>query len=215
MIGLRLERAPTSVVCLGAHPDDIEVGAAGLLASLADANPDARFLFAIATGDTVRQEEAVESARSLLGDRVSIEFGGLGDGMLPYAHPVETKDFVRSAATRMSDAELVLAPRRTDRHQDHRFVAELAHQVFRKQMILEYEIAKLEGDLSPTGIYHPMTSAEADAKLEHLLANFYSQHEKPWYVRETFAALLRIRGIEALAEEGYAEAFHADRVSIL
>lgn len=215
MIGLRLSRAATSVICLGAHPDDIEVGAAGLLSSLAEDNPDTRFLFAIATGDAVRRDEAVASARSLLGDRVSIEFGGLGDGMLPYAHAVETKDFVRSAAARMVDADLVLAPRRTDRHQDHRFVAELAHQVFRRQMILEYEIAKLEGDLSPTGIYHPMTSAEADAKLDHLVAHFESQHDKSWYDRESFKALLRIRGIEALAEEGYAEAFHADRVSFL
>ena len=214
MIGLRLERAPTSVVCLGAHPDDIEVGAAGLLTSLAVANPDTRFLFAIATGDTVRQKEAIESARSLLGDRVSVEFGELGDGMLPYAHAVETKEFVKSAATQMAAADLVLAPRRTDRHQDHRFLAELAHQVFRKQMILEYEIAKLEGDLAPAGVYHPMTSAEAGAKLDHLLAHFESQHDKAWYDRETFVALLRIRGIEALAEEGYAEAFHADRISL-
>lgn len=214
MIGLRLERAPTSVVCLGAHPDDIEVGAAGLLASLAATSPDTRFLFAIATGDSNRRKEAIESARGLLGDRVSIEFGGFGDGMLPYAHPVETKDFVRSAATQMADADLVLAPRRTDRHQDHRFVAELAHQVFRKQMILEYEIAKLEGDLSPTSIYHPMTSAEADAKLDHLSAHFESQQDKAWYDRETFLALLRIRGIEGLAAEGYAEAFHADRINI-
>lgn len=214
MIGLRLDRAPTSVVCLGAHPDDIEVGAAGLLASLAATSPDTRFLFAIATGDSNRRKEAIESARSLLGNRVSIEFGGFGDGMLPYAHPVETKDFVRSAAAQMVDADLVLAPRRTDRHQDHRFVAELAHQVFRQQMILEYEIAKLEGDLSFTGIYHPMTAAASEAKITHLLTHFQSQHDKAWYDRETFAGLLRIRGIQGLAAEGYAEGFHADRLSI-
>lgn len=214
MIGLRLERPPTSVVCLGAHPDDIEVGAAGLLASLAANNPNTRFLFAVATGDSLRQEEATASARSLLGDRVNIEFGGLEDGMLPYAHPVETKEFVRSAAAAMEGVDLVLAPRRIDRHQDHRFVAELAHQMFRNQMILEYEIAKLEGDLSPTGVYHPMTAAAAEAKITHLFTHFQSQHNKAWYDRETFTALLRIRGIEGLAAEGYAEAFHADRLNI-
>lgn len=214
MIGLRLDRELTSVVCLGAHPDDIEVGAAGLLRSLADANPDTRFLFVIATGDEARRNEAVESATNLLGDRVSVELGGFGDGMLPYAHAVATKEFVRSAASHMADAELVLAPRRTDRHQDHRFVAELAHQLFRHQMILEYEIVKLEGDLARGGVYHPMTSAEAEAKLDHLSKHFASQHDKSWYDRETFRALLRIRGIEALAGEGYAEAFHADRISI-
>ncbi len=214
MIGLRFEQGPASVVCLGAHPDDIEVGTAGLLTSIAATYPDTRFLFAIATGDPSRQKEALESARSLLGERVRIEFGGFGDGMLPYAHPVETKEFIRAAATAMDDADLVLAPRRTDRHQDHRFIAELAYQIFRQQMILEYEIVKLEGDLVPSSIYHPMTEGAAEAKVNHLLAHFESQHEKAWYDRETFIGLLRVRGIEALASDGLAEAFHADRLTI-
>lgn len=214
MIGLRFERAPTSVVCLGAHPDDIEVGAAGLLASFAANNPDTRFLFAIATGDSLRREEAIESAKSLLGDRVSTEFGGLTDGMLPYSHPAETKAFIREAAEALGKTDLVLAPRRGDRHQDHRFVGDLAHQIFRSQMILEYEIVKLEGDLGPVGAYHPMTSAAVESKLDHLMSHFPSQHGKPWYDRDAFAALMRIRGVECVATDGYAEAFHADRMSI-
>ncbi|MEX1038755.1 MAG: PIG-L family deacetylase [Acidimicrobiia bacterium] len=215
MIGLRLERAPISVVCLGAHPDDIEVGAAGLLASLAERYSDTRFLFAIATGDSDRQKEATDSAHSLLGDRVSLEFGGLTDGMLPYSHAAETKAFIRATAQSPEDVDLVLAPRRGDRHQDHRLVGDLAHQIFRSQMILEYEIVKLEGDLGPVGAYHSLTFAAAESKLDHLTSHFPSQQSKPWYDRETFAALMRIRGVECLSTDGYAEAFHADRMSIL
>lgn len=213
MIGLRLERAPDSVVCLGAHPDDIEVGALGFLANLARTAPDTSFIFAIATGDDERIEEATESARALLGDRVSLLFGNLTDGMLPYDHAAEVKSFIRGAAD-PGTADIVLAPRRIDRHQDHRLVAEMAHQVFRKSLILEYEIVKLEGDLGQPSLYHPLSKSEAAAKADHLAKHFPGQHDKIWYDRETFMGLMRIRGIECLAPDGYAEAFHAGRISL-
>jgi LmbE family N-acetylglucosaminyl deacetylase len=213
MIGLRLEPAQRSVVCLGAHPDDIEVGAAGLLASLANGNSATRFIFVIATGDGERKGEAAESARSLLGDRVTLQFGEFTDGMLPYSHAAATKEFIRTIAS-TADADLVIAPHIGDRHQDHRFVGEIAHQLFRAQMILEYEIVKLEGDLAHPNIYHPMTAAAAEAKLEHLASNFPSQQSKPWYDREAFTSLLRLRGVECLADDGFAEAFHANRATI-
>jgi len=213
MIGLRFEDQPRSVVCLGAHPDDIEVGAAGLLAALAAGSSDTKFVFAIATGDDERKKEASESAQSLLGDRVTLELGGFTDGMLPYSHAAATKEFLRSVAA-AADADLVIAPHIGDRHQDHRFIGEIAHQVFRSQMILEYEIVKLEGDLGRPNIYHPMTAAAAGAKLEHLTSHFPSQHSKPWYGRDAFSSLLRIRGVECLATDGFAEAFHANRAAI-
>lgn len=213
MIGFRLDPAPRSVVCLGAHPDDIEVGAAGLLASLAKGDSATRFIFVIATGDDERKGEASESARSLLGDRVTLQFGAFADGMLPYSHAAATKEFIRTIAS-AADADLVIAPHIGDRHQDHRFVGEIAHQLFRAQMILEYEIVKLEGDLTHPNIYHPMSAAAAEAKLEHLASHFPSQQSKPWYDRDAFTALLRIRGVECLADDGFAEAFHANRVTI-
>lgn len=213
MIGVQFHRELRGVTCIGAHPDDIEVGAAGLISSLADTNPDARFLFVVAAGDDRREDEAQASAHALLGDRVKVVFGHMADGMLPYAHLAEAKQFVRQAES-MIDADLVIAPHIGDRHQDHRFVAELAHQVFRRQMILEYEIVKLEGDLLSPAIYHPMTADGAQAKLDHLARHFPSQQDKAWYHHETFAGLMRIRGVECLAPDGYAEAFHANRVSL-
>lgn len=213
MIRLGFIEEIQAVTCLGAHPDDIEVGSAGLIAKIARSNPDARFVFAIATGDDRREDEALASAQDLLGDRVKVVFGRMTDNMLPYEHAAEAKQFVRQVAT-LVDADLVIAPHIADRHQDHRFVAELAHQVFREQMILEYEVVKLEGDLGKPGIYHPMSAVEAGAKVGHLASHFASQHGKAWYAEETFRGLMRIRGVEALAEEGYAEAFHANRVAL-
>lgn len=213
MIGVRFETDLEAVICLGAHPDDIEVGSAGLISKLAESNQMTRFVFAIATGSDDREEEAISSAQDLLGDRVKVVFGRMTDNMLPYAHLKEAKQFVRQVSE-MVGADLVIAPHIGDRHQDHRFIAELAHQVFRRQMILEYEIVKLEGDLGSPSIYHPMSSDEAQRKLDHLESHFASQHGKDWYHRDTFAGLMRVRGVESLAEDGYAEAFHANRVTL-
>lgn len=213
MIGLQFDRDLQAVLCIGAHPDDIEIGASGLVVSLARKNPACRFLFVIAAGSGVREEEAEVSAKNLLGDRVDLVFGHLDDGMLPYGHPVETKELIRSASSSI-EADLVIAPHIGDRHQDHRFVGELSHQIFRSQMILEYEIPKLEGDLGTPSIYHPMTTEEAAAKVDHLSAHFESQQQKPWYHEEMFTGLMRIRGTECLAADGYAEAFHANRVAL-
>ena len=37
---------------------------------------------------------------------------------------------------------------------------------------------------------------------------------KPWFDRETFLGLMRIRGMESNAPSGYAEAFHARKLVI-
>lgn len=213
MIGLSFERPPTVVLCLGAHPDDIEVGAAGLLRKLAAADGETRFVFAIASGDDTRVDEADASALDLLGDRVTVDCARLTDGFLPYSHAAETKEFFKSCAGE-TPPDLIISPYREDRHQDHRFVGELAHQVFRHQMILEYEIVKLEGDLGQPGFYVPLTSSEARAKIDHLESHFGSQHQKSWYDREAFSGLLRIRGVESRASEGFAEAFHTTRINL-
>ncbi len=213
MIGLSFESPVGHVACLGAHPDDIEVGAAGLLGRLASMNDETRFTFAIAAGDETRATEAKASASDLLGDRVDVICGNMTDGFLPYSHARETKEFLK-AATAGPPADLVIAPHIRDRHQDHRFIAELAHQLFRTHMILEYEIVKLEGDLGAPNVYVPLTGAEAERKLDHIDSHFETQHEKAWYNRHIFSGLMRLRGVESLAPDGFAEAFHATRIRL-
>ncbi len=213
MIGLTLDRPLDVVACLGAHADDIEIGAAATITRIADANPDCRFLFAIATSNDLRAAEAEASAAKLLGDRVSIEVGDFSDGSLPYEDAAGVKGFFRSAIE-PANPDLVICPTTRDLHQDHRFVAELAHQIMRDQLILEYEVHKSDGDLARPGLYVPLSTAEAMAKLDHLDSHFSSQQVKPWYNREVFQSLLRLRGVECRAPDGYAEAFHAERIVV-
>lgn len=213
MIGLQFDRPLRTIVCLGAHVDDIEIGAGGTIAHLSTDYPDASFEFVVATAPGVRADEALDSARALLGERVTVHLGDFDDGFVPYHDPSAVKRFFRSACGAV-DPDLVIAPSTSDLHQDHRFVAETAHQLFRSQTILEYEILKYDGDLGRPSIYVPLSSSEAQEKFDHLAQHFASQHLKPWYNSEAFASLMRIRAIECHAPGGYAEAFHARRVVI-
>lgn len=199
-----------SVVCLGAHPDDIEIGAGGTIAAIADAEPEATFTFVVFSGTPERAVEAVGSAEGLLGNRVVVHVGDFEDSYIPYRDPAGAKDFLRSVAP--ADADLVIAPSAHDAHQDHRFVAQLAGEVLRNHATLGYEIAKYDGDLGQPSVYVPLGEREANAKVGHLHTHFASQRDKPWFDRESFLGLMRLRGIEAKAPDGYAEAFYASKI---
>lgn len=199
-----------SVIALAAHPDDIEIGSAATLMLLADANPDASFTFVCASGgDGPRAEEATESASHLLGERASLRIGEWPDTLLPYRDPEGLKRWLVQTTSEI-EPDLVLAPTLHDRHQDHRFIAELAWQLFRRADILEYEIPKWEGDRPTANLLVPISPELADRKLNHLERHFPSQHDKPWYRRELFAATMCLRGVEAGVD--HAEAFVARKI---
>lgn len=210
---LRPLRASGLVVALGAHPDDIEIGAAGTLLTLAERHGTDRFLFVIFTGTAERAAEAERSAAALLGTHVDVRCAGLADGMLPYGQAAAAKEFLRDTTAGLHP-DLVLTHHRADLHQDHGLVAALALQVFRRATIWEYEIPKYDGDLTAPNLYVPLSDEVAEAKLDHLDRHFPSQHGKPWYERGVFDGLLRIRGIEAGAAPGRAEAFIARKLVV-
>jgi len=65
-----------------------------------------------------------------------------------------TKDCFE-AVKRDFDPSLVLTHWHGDAHQDHRLVAELTHNTFRDHLVLEYEIAKYDGDLGNPAFLYP------------------------------------------------------------
>lgn len=207
MVSLAAIHRPRTVACLGAHPDDIEIGAAGTLRLLADAWPETSFRFAIFATSPERAAEARASAVDLLGARVSVAVGGFADSLLPYGEAAAAKSWLRSLQL---NPDLVLAPALDDRHQDHRFVGEVAWQVFRSATILEYEVPKWEGDRPTANLLVPLTEEALKAKLAHLRDHFPSQHSRPWYDEGVFEATARLRGIEAATT--YAEGFVARKL---
>ena len=205
-LGLPRDRAPR-VFVVGAHSDDAEIGAGGTIARLVAERPDADVAWLVlAAADPARAAEARGSAERLLAgvSRATIDLGTLRDGYLPYLGAAAKEALATHADF---DPDLVLSPRRDDAHQDHRLLAELVSQVFRRALVLEYEIPKWDGDLGPANLYVPLSAAQAAAKVAHLLAAFPSQHGRTWFTEDTFRAILRLRGIECRAPDGLAEAF--------
>jgi LmbE family N-acetylglucosaminyl deacetylase len=207
MRALSLAGAPT-VVAIGAHPDDIEIGAGGLLLSLPSGT---RVHYVLCTGTVPRRVEARRAAEAFLpGARLSVALHDLPDGRLP-AHWDAVKQIVESAAREL-DATLVLAPSREDAHQDHRLLAELAGTAFRDAPVLHYEIPKWDGDLARRNVYLPLSSRRVRRKVRLLSDAYPSQKARDWWDDETFLGLARLRGMECRAR--YAEAFTCDKLAI-
>jgi LmbE family N-acetylglucosaminyl deacetylase len=196
----------SSLVVIGAHPDDIEIGCGGLLLSLSSRYPRLRVHYVLLTGSLDRQGEARAAAAAFLpGAEVSFALGTLPDGRLP-AHWAEVKEQLHTAAGVLSP-DLVLSPSSVDAHQDHRLLGELVPTVFRSAFAMQYEIPKWDGDLGRPTLYVPLTDDQARRKVELLHACFPSQKDRDWWDDEVFLGLARIRGMESRSR--YAEAFHA------
>jgi LmbE family N-acetylglucosaminyl deacetylase len=193
-----------SVVALGAHPDDIEIAAGGLLLTLAAANPGVRVHYVLCTGTPDRQAEArAASAAFLPGAALTHALNDLPDGRLP-AHWNETKQILQDAAA-STQPDLVLAPSTVDAHQDHRLVAELVATAFRDALVLHYEIPKWDGDLGRPNVYLPLDDDVARRKVALLHEHFPSQKARDWWDDEVFLGFMRVRGMECRSR--YAEAF--------
>jgi LmbE family N-acetylglucosaminyl deacetylase len=203
--------APRRVLAVGAHADDIEIGAGGLLLELATARPGLEVTWVVLSGDAERAGEARRSAEGLLGEdaQVSVELYDHRERYFP--HLPELKERFDDLASRV-EPDVVVAPRLEDRHQDHRTVAELVWQAFRDHLVLEYEIVKYEGDLGRPNLYVPLAASTVERKIAHILAAYPSQAGRRWFGEETFRSILRLRGVEANAASGYAEAFTARKL---
>lgn len=195
---------PLSVLAVGAHPDDIEIGAGGTLLTLAESQPGLRAHYLVLTGSADRQLEARRAASAFLpAADLTVSLHDLPESRLPAAW-----DRVKDALQKVAAAfvpDLVIAPDRGDAHQDHRTIAEIVPTVFRDQLYLAYEVPKWDGDFSRPSTYFPLSAETARRKVELLHKCFPSQRHRDWWDDEVFLGLARLRGMECRAP--YAEAF--------
>lgn len=207
-------RTPLRVLCLGAHSDDIEIGCGGTILGLRHAYPRAEFRWVVWNAMGLRAQEARRGARRILGSdaRARVELHQFRDGYFP-AQFAAIKDAF-AALARGFEPDLVFTHTRADRHQDHRVVSDLTWNHFRRQLILEYEIPKWDGDLGQPGVYVPLAPAAARAKVRTLMEVFGTQRAKDWFNPETFLGLLRLRGVECRAPSGLAEAFYGRKLTL-
>jgi len=203
--GLRL-------LCLGAHADDIEIGCGGTVMRLLQEHPGTEVRAVVFSANPARAEEARASAAALFADaaRTTVDVLGFRESYFPWAG-AEIKDAFENLK-RSFTPDLVLTHGRGDLHQDHGQIARLTWNTWRDHLILEYEIPKYEGELAPPNLFVPLAETVARRKIEHILRFFPSQKTRPWFRASTFEALLRLRGVESNAAEGWAEAFTARKL---
>jgi LmbE family N-acetylglucosaminyl deacetylase len=204
-----------SVLCLGAHSDDIEIGAGATLLSMLARGVHLDVHWCVLSGEGEREREARASASDFLSAAQSsqIEVMSFRDGFFP-----EQGDAIKSwfkALKERVDPDLILTHRKGDAHQDHRHVCRLTWNTFRDHCILEYEIPKWDGDIGQPNLYVPISVSALKRKIDLLITHFGSQRSKQWFDSETFLGLARLRGMECRAPERYAEAFVGRKLALI
>jgi LmbE family N-acetylglucosaminyl deacetylase len=208
MIELLLPSRDLRLLCIGAHPDDIEIGCGGTLLTLAKTRSITATALVL-TGQGKRREEAMYATPSFLpGADADVRVANLPDGRLP-AHWDAVKQILEDTAEEIQ-ADLIFSPRVDDAHQDHRLLAELVPTVWRDALVLGYEIPKWDGDLGRVTHYVRLADGDAHRKCELLGSCFPSQLGRDWWSATTFLSLMRLRGIECRSR--YAEGFVVNKV---
>ena len=204
-------RSVERLLCLGAHSDDLEIGCGGTVLKLISLNPGMRVDWVVFSASGERAVEARESAAQVLASAAEahVVVENFRERYFPYDETL--KEYFDGLGRELAP-DLVLAPWVGDAHQDHRVVAELAANTFRDPLILQYEIPKYDGDLGRPNAYVQLDRETAQRKVNTITGCFRTQKDRHWFSDETFWAMLRLRGIESHAPDGYAEAFHVRKI---
>jgi LmbE family N-acetylglucosaminyl deacetylase len=206
--------SPLTILALGCHADDIEIGCGATLLSLLRSGKRVDVFWVVLGADGARGDEARASAGAFLtgSARSEVVVHGFRDGFFPYIGG-EIKDVFEELKATV-EPDLVFTHTRDDLHQDHRLVCELTWNTFRNHLILEYEIPKYDGDLGAPNVFVPVSRDLAREKARLILEAFPSQGAKHWFDEDLFVGLMRVRGMEAASPTGFAEAFTCRKLSL-
>lgn len=201
------------ILCLGAHSDDIEIGCGGTILELLRRNRNLEFHWVIFTSGTEREREARRSAALFLKEaaRKTVSVLDFRNGFFPFVG-AQIKEYFEKLKAETSP-DIIFTHARDDLHQDHRVINQLTWNTWRNHMILEYEIPKYDGDLGAPNFYVPFDRNICERKIKHLMACFGTQRDKHWFTHDTFAGLMRIRGLEVVSPGEFAEGFYARKVA--
>ena len=202
------------ILCLGSHCDDIEIGCGGTLLKFIERYSRIQMFWVVFSSDEQRKEEALHSAHMFLkGVKESnVVIKTFTDSFFPYSGH-EIKEYFEQLKQECSP-DLVFTHYRNDLHQDHRLISELTWNTFRNHLILEYEIPKYDCDLGNPNVFVSLDESTCRRKVTAILASFKTQRTKRWFSKDTFLALLRLRGVESNSPTKFAEAFHGRKLTL-
>lgn len=197
-----------SVLLLGAHCDDIEIGCGATIRRLLREYKDLSITWVVFSSNPEREKEARASAEAFLEGCSSnaVHIKAFRNSYFPHIG-AELKEYFEQLKGEVNP-DVVFTHYGQDLHQDHRTISELTWNTFRDHMILEYEIPKYDGGLGSPGFFVPVSTGDLEQKTTYLHQYYASQKSKQWFTSSTFEALMRLRGIECNAADGYAEAFY-------
>jgi LmbE family N-acetylglucosaminyl deacetylase len=200
------------ILLLGAHCDDIAIGAGGALLELCRSHPGvAVTALALTGGGSLREEEERDALSAFCpGARLEVAVLDLPDGRVPMRWE-RTKQALEELLAH-GEPDVVFAPAPTVSDPDHRTLADLVPTVFRDHLTLGYELLKLEGQLGVPNIYLPLAEPVMREKIAKLHEHYGSQRDRFWFDAEAFSGLARVRGVQCHAR--YAEAFHVAKLML-
>ncbi len=211
MLDLTIGRPNLRVLAIGAHSDDIEIGCGATLLDLARTVSGVHITWVVLSGGRERAVEASSSADAFLhGIPSEVRLGQFRDAF--FQHDPAVKEYFETLKT--VEPDLILCHARHDLHQDHRVVSELVGNTFRDHLVLEFEIPKYDGDLGAPNVFVPVSEDAARRKASLLMEHFATQRSKYWFTEELFLGLMRVRGVEARAETGFAEGFYGRKLRL-
>lgn len=201
-----------TLLCLGAHSDDIEIGCGGTILRILSDYRAVAVHWVVLGSSGERDHEALKSADRFLVDahNTDVRILNFKNSFFPYVG-ADIKEYFETLAQDISP-DVIFTHYRHDLHQDHRLISELTWNTYRSHLILEYEILKYDGDLGSPNFFVHLDDAICQRKISTIMDCFTTQHDKHWFTPDAFLSLLRLRGVESRAPGRYAEAFYCRKV---
>jgi len=197
------------VAAIGAHPDDIEIGAGASIAVHRNRGDNVRFIILTNGGKVAaqsqRRAEAERAAEILNVD--DVHFLDYEDTQVPYNQ--ETVDELEAKLTAV-DPDRVYIHAEEDTHQDHRRVSKASITASRNvNQVLAFEAPSTRSSFAPQ-YYNSVPEGVIEGKIEAIRSH-ESQQEKKYLEAEAMKGLARFRGRQA--NSTYAEAFQVIRIN--
>src|SRR5713226_1267448 len=192
MLSLHLNkgsRAPFTILCLGAHSDDIEIGCGATILELLARYRALDFFWVVFSSSDQRDREARKSADLFLKSarRKTVVVHDFRNSFFPFVG-AGIKEYFEELKKAVQP-DLIFTHYRDDLHQDHRLISDLTWNTYRNNWILEYEIPKYDGDLGSPNCFVPLGASTCQRKVRYLLSVFRTQRNKHWFTKEIFLGL--------------------------
>ena len=197
------------VLFIGAHPDDIELGAGALLHNIRDKSE----IMCATLSDNqknpmlqnvVNEHRASMAVLGVSGDHDLIET--FETRKFPHLRQEVLEYLLRLRSEFMPD--IIFCHSQNDIHQDHNVVTQEALRAFRGLTLLGFDVVRSSYNFFPH-FFVDVTEEDVDKKIE-ALSQYKTYHDKYYFDADLLRATMIRHG--ALAERGYAEGFDILRV---